>query len=119
MLTLGRGALVPLDLIIRQGATNRYKLRYLDADREPIDLTDWTARAQIRTAPGSDLWATLDVVLGADGSVEFEISPATTETPAWNKRTRGAWDVELVSPGGDVIALAAGAVLVEHDVTRS
>ena len=130
----GLAALVqsPLgDLVISQGADNTYAYRYGIDDGETVtwvDLTGWDARAQIRSRPGAEIWLSLGVdpaeasriILDAQGYVTIHLDHTTTEAPEWNSpaRAQGVWDLELVNPGGEVIRLVMGAVLVSADVTR-
>lgn len=55
--------------IIEQGSTYQSELIYKDSAGEPIDLTDYSARMQIRPSPGSTtLYLTLSSSIGPDGS---------------------------------------------------
>lgn len=117
--------------IVPQGADTTNAFRYgtvTDDVTTYPDLTDgWSARAQMREEPGSDVWVefTSEAVSGpridltADGYVTVILPAATTEATVWNSRTSGYYDVELVSSTGAVIRLAAGEVEVSPDVTRS
>ena len=54
---------------IDQGATKEFVVRYADSTNSPIDLTGYTAKMQIRPAPGSEtLYATLSTTIAPDGS---------------------------------------------------
>lgn len=55
--------------IIEQGSTYQSELVYKDSAGEPIDLTDYSAKMQIRPSPGSTtLYLTLSSSIGPDGS---------------------------------------------------
>ena len=55
--------------IIEQGSTYQSELVYKDSAGEPIDLTDYSAKMQIRPNPGSTtLYLTLSSSIGPDGS---------------------------------------------------
>lgn len=107
-----------------------------------LEAEGWTARAQIRSAAGGDTFVTFtsEAVTGPritiedyvgsmtaeDGTVVVNPSvvtiilpAATTEAVAWNDRTEGVYDLEIVSPTGGVIRLASGAVAISADVTRA
>ena len=133
MAVLGRSALVECDIIVSQGATNEYSFRYAtdDGTATPVDLTSWSARAQLRHKVGGEVWLSLTdedgITLGADGLVSILIEPAATEVPAWNGYAKlragvpvpsGVWDLELESPTGYVVRLVEGVVTVAPDVTR-
>ncbi|MBO9555601.1 hypothetical protein [Cellulomonas sp.] len=134
----GRAALVqsPVgDLVVSQGSDNTYRYRYgtraaPDAPVEYVDLTGWAGRAQVRPRPGGDVWLSVTteaptdhgstLTLDADGFVTLHVHHSETEQPAWNSpaRAKGAWDLELVAPNGEVVRLVMGEVLVSADVTR-
>ena len=55
--------------IIEQGATLDFELAYKDSGSNPIDLTDYQARMQIRPSIGSDtVYLTLSSSYEADGT---------------------------------------------------
>jgi hypothetical protein len=55
--------------IIEQGATLDFELAYKDSDNNPIDLTDYQARMQIRPSVGSDtVYLTLSSSVAGDGT---------------------------------------------------
>ena len=55
--------------VIEQGATTDFTIAYKDSNREPIDLTDYQARMQIRPRPdSSDVYITLSSSLADDGT---------------------------------------------------
>ena len=103
--------------------------------KDPIDITSYTARMQIRTADadagGEILFELTDVadtdgnVLelgGTAGTVEIVIQADTTETFEWDE---GEYDLELVSPttakypNGFVTRLLEGVVTVSKERTRT
>jgi hypothetical protein len=126
--TLGQSALARVDLVVAQGATNRYAFRYLTGDRgyeTPVDLSTWSARAQIRRSVSAEtVWLTVStdsdsIELDADGNVRVTISHSATEGADWDNRDQGVWDLELTSADqAERIRLVEGAVSVSHDVTR-
>ena len=55
--------------IIEQGATTDFDIAYKDSNRDPIDLTYYQARMQIRPNPSSlDTYITLSSSLADDGT---------------------------------------------------
>ena len=111
-----------IKLTIYQGATYRRRLRWSDAARQPIDLTGCTARMQVREdveSPTVLLSLTTEngrtVRGGAVGTIDLTIAAFDTAAIKW---TAGAWDLEIVHPGGDVTRLAQGSVAVSPEVTR-
>jgi hypothetical protein len=110
------------NIYIEQGATWSLPLRWQDADENPMDLTGFTARMHIRkkvTDPAFEIELTTEdggiTLGGADGSIGLFIS--ATDTAAIDIKT-GAYDLELISPGGVVTRLLEGAVTVSFEVTR-
>lgn len=106
-------------LKIDQGSTVRRALRWL-RDGEPVDLSDCTARMEIRTAVGGALIHRLDTtnggleVDGPEGVIRIHI-PAETSS-AWTSMS-GVYDLEVVFPDGSVTRLIQGQVQVSPEVT--
>lgn len=110
------------DLSIEQGATWVLSLVWRDSDEEPIDLTGYSARMQVRPSVGSD-----EVLLnlsteggqitlgGAAGTIVIEVD---AETTAAVQGRRGAYDLELESSDGTVTRLLRGSVAISPEVTR-
>jgi len=89
----------------------------------PVNLTGWTAKAQIRPTTDS---ATLlheltsaggTILLGADGKVTFKIPGATSLAWTWIA-VEAKYDVLLTGPAGQLIRMLEGDVLVSPDTTR-
>lgn len=88
----------------------------------PVDLSNYTARMQMRSSAGSDV-VLLELTTenggltlgGTDGTVSRMI--AATATAALAFRT-AVYDLELVDGAGNVTRLAEGAVCVDREVTR-
>lgn len=119
-----------VDLRIRQGSDVAWALRYFERtpDGTPLPNTyaGWSARYQVRGYSGGPVWLsgsspTAISLTVADGKLQLTglIGHAATEDPIWTSRSRGVWDVELVTAAGLVIPLAAGEVIVDADVTRA
>jgi len=93
----------------------------------PFITDGWTARAQIRSAHGGDIWATFlssdttgsRIELTDTGGVTLVLPAAVTEDEAWNSRFVGFYDVEIIDSTGYVTRLATGQVNVSHDYTRT
>ncbi len=68
--------------VIEQGATLDFEVQYKDADNNPIDLTDYTGRLQIRSDFAQDsgtLYLTLSSSRNSDGTgLNFSGSNGTT-----------------------------------------
>lgn len=111
-----------VNLTINQGATFRHKFAWVDKKGRAINLTDFTARMQIRPDVASATVlheltsATSAIALGATvGTVSLFIDDVTTASFTW---TKGVYDIELVAPYGEVFRLVSGNVSVSQEVTR-
>lgn len=92
------------------------------AYNQPVNLTGYTARAQLRASPtAEELLLSLTnenggVVLDvATSTITLVISATATEALDWSA---AVYDLELVSAGGQVTPLARGAVRVTKEITR-
>lgn len=114
------------DILIEQGSTFEYPLVWRDAPAASggvaIDITGYTARAQIRTAFGTpETLANMTTenggitLGGAAGTITLLLTAAQTAAmPA----AAGVWDLEMVAPSGKVQRLLKGTVTVDPEVTR-
>ncbi|MER6830833.1 hypothetical protein ABT352_32905 [Streptosporangium sp. NPDC000563] len=113
------------DLDIEQGSDCTWVLTLTSKppDPQPIVLTGYTARAQIRPSRGRDTAVLHElttangrlVIDGPAGTITIHI-PGDESTPwVW---TEGVYDLELVSPSGAPTRLLMGAVRVDPEVTR-
>jgi len=110
-----------VDLYIPQGTTYGHTFLYKTSGGDVIDLSNYTARMQIReTVDGDTALYEGDTddditITGATGSVYLEIPAATTAAWTW---TRGVYDLEVVSAAGKVTRIVQGKVRVSPEVTR-
>lgn len=111
-----------LALDIEQGATFEKKLTWTDANGNPIDLTGYDARMQVRKKKTNQT-VLLDLNLGngglilggVTGTIELFISASDTTAITWKQ---GIYDLELITPTSKVIRFIEGAVSVSLEVTR-
>lgn len=109
------------DLCIPQGATFSRVIKW-KADGTLVNLTGYTARAQIRPTAASAT-TTLSLTTengrialgGSAGTITLSISATDTAAIAAG---RYVYDLELVSAGGIVTRLLQGVVMVSANVTR-
>ena len=109
------------DLCIPQGATFSRVIIW-KADGDEVNLTGFTARAQIRPSAASAT-TTLSLTTentrialgGTAGTITLSISYTYTAAIAAG---RYVYDLELVSAGGIVTRLLQGVVTVSANVTR-
>jgi PIN domain nuclease of toxin-antitoxin system len=112
-----------VNLVINQGATFRHRFAWRDKNGRPIDVTGFTARMQIRAdAAASAALVTLTtenggIALGGKaGTVALYLNDTNTSAITWNK---GVYDIQLVSPSGDVFRMVGGIVTVSAATTKS
>lgn len=96
------------------------------AFRAPFDLTGCQARAQVRSKVGGDLlfsWHS-DAGQSPDGVIELSVDTSqiilkmTAAMTAALEWTKGVFDVELITPGGSVLAVTAiSKITVADEVT--
>lgn len=127
-----------LPLYIEQGADFELRVQWATGDEDNptiTDLTGFTARLQVRSSASSDEalvdldtddgieidedhWITASLNAAATAALDL---PATTDQRRVNGRTwrrLGAYDLELVAPGGAVERLLEGPVYFSPEITR-
>jgi hypothetical protein len=113
------------DLIIQQGATFDLEMTLKQENGNPINLTGYEARMQIRTRHSAQT-AMLEITTDEDGGITFP-DPATgkivieipAETTAELKAIKAAvYDLELIEPQGKVRRVVEGTVTITPEVTR-
>jgi len=113
------------NFLCNQGATFRRTLTWTDSARNPIDLTSYTARMQVRPSVDSSnvvielTTANTRITLGntatTKGQVNLLLPANTTSTLIAGQYV---YDLELVSAGGEVTRLVEGNFVVKAEVTR-
>jgi hypothetical protein len=99
----------------QQGATFTREIVLRDENDAVIAITGYTARMQIRTAPGaSTITATVSASIASD-TITLELTAEETAAiPAWNYY----YDLELDNGLGEVDRLLEGRFEVTAEVTR-
>jgi len=121
--------------VIEQGATTDFQIAYTDSNGDPVDLTGYQARMQIRPSIGSsEIYITLSSSLGPCGtglnlSGSNSINPPTSGTigiyiaavsSSQLDFTEGVYDLEIATGSGDcyvVTRLLEGQVKLSKNVT--
>ena len=91
-----------------------------EPDYQPVNLTGYTARMEIRDKYGGVLLYRLDSasdtisISPLDGEFAFEIPASETET--WNWRN-AVYDIELVDADGRVTRILQGTITLTPEVT--
>jgi hypothetical protein len=82
----------------------------------PVDLTGVTVKAEIRSAPGGTVYATMPCTVTLPNIIDMRFDVEMWE--AWTARN-AVWDMQLTYAGGEVATIIAGTVTVTPDVTDS
>jgi hypothetical protein len=110
-----------------QGTTLTFLVTYQDDQENPIDLTDYQFRGQIRLRMRDTTPAGEFVITGEDlenGLVRVTLQPQSligvqlTNPETFRSRTSMVYDIEMESPLGDITRLLNGTVRVSPEVTR-
>lgn len=112
-----------LNLTIEQGSTFYRKLEIKDSDGVAIDLTDYSARMQIRTTYDGEIIASsigVSPIISIDitpltGIIEITISATDTATLT---NSKVIYDLEIESATGFVTRLLQGDVTISKEVTK-
>lgn len=108
---------------IEQGTTFRRTLTLKDAAGDPVDLTGYTARMQIRAeVESTSVMLSLTTqnggisLGGVAGTIELFISDINTSTVT----TEGVYDLEIVDgSNNEVTRVLKGKVRLDKEVTRA
>lgn len=110
-----------INLELREGATYRRTLKWIDPKKKPVNLTGAVVVAEIRDKPDGALLAQLTVgnggleVLPTLGTIRMHISAAMTAGFSFQ---RAVWDLKVVWPNGDIDYPVTGKVTVARSVTE-
>jgi hypothetical protein len=112
-----------LNLNCYQGATFDYELTWTAAG-SAVDLTDYTARMQVRPSYDStqvivSLASGSGITLGGTaGTIELFLSAEDTAELDGTPSTQFLYDLELESSSGNVTRLVEGSFFIYPEVTR-
>lgn len=115
------------NIVCEQGTTfsRRFDLEYPDPADEtnylPFDLTDYTARMQVRrtieaSTPMIELTTENDgiSIQGILGAVTITMTPSQTSSI----QNSGVYDIEIIDSSGNVSRLVQGDFIISYEVTR-
>jgi hypothetical protein len=114
------------NLLIEQGATFQHTINWSDPDGDPINLTGYRIRFQIRQSPASAtklldfdsnaLGSGMHIGdLDATGVISITLDPSVTSALAF---TAAEYDITATSGGGAVYRLHEGKAALLLGVTR-
>lgn len=111
------------DFDIDQGSNWTEQLIWKDEALDPVDLTGYTARLQIRRRVGSSV-VQLELTTGAGitlggalGTIDLAITAAQSAALPARQGKRFVYDLEMVN-GSNVHRLLQGKLIVSPEVTR-
>lgn len=115
------------DIVIKQGANfywQIYVVDEVDGVETPTDLTNYTAKMQIRkTVDNTTVFAEYSTINGlitideSNGILTINVPAATTA--AYDSDFKGVYDLEITAPvSGFVDRIIQGAAVVNAEVTR-
>lgn len=109
------------NIVADQGATFTRNIHWKDADGNPVDVTDYSARMQVRqkytsTSTVLSLVSPTNITLGG-GSGTVVVTASASATAAI---TAGdyVYDLEMVASNGVVTRLLQGTFVLRPEVTR-
>lgn len=107
---------IKANLIVDQGTTFLTTLNLTDSEGLAIDLTTYTASAQLRKHFTSSNSTSFSISLGGNtGTLTLSLSANSTANLVSG---RYVYDVEITSSSGAVTRVVEGIVLVTPNVTR-
>lgn len=102
------------NITIDQGTTFSSGIDLLNDNDEPVDVTNYTARGQIRKHYSSSNSVSFTTTL-SNGSLVISL---TANQTAGMVAGRYVYDLELVDPSNTVLRILEGIVTVTPEVTR-
>lgn len=101
-----------------RGDTYAWRFRMWEdtAHSQPLDLSEATAKAEIRDKPGGNTIMDLACTVELPNVVMVRL-----DAEDWDQWTlkKAAWDLQLTWPGPQIVTVVAGPVAVTPDVTDS
>ena len=108
---------------IEQGATFTRTFKYKQSDGTPFDLTEYSARMDIRTSIGGDLLASTSTgtitltVGGTNGEIDLTITPSVSSTFTFDT---AVYDLEIFTSGNTIVnRLLSGKIKLSKEITTS
>jgi hypothetical protein len=102
------------NIVIDQGTTFASSIAILDENEEPIDMTYYTSRGQIRKTYTSSNAVSFTTAL-ANGVLVLSLTATQTANITAG---RYVYDVELVDGSNTVVRILEGIVTITPEVTR-
>lgn len=115
-----------VNLVGVQGKTWYMELTVKDSNDNPIDVTGWVVRGQIRksfNSPNVVAEWVCEILDPQNGKIKIYLPAATTATIACgsspnDEESQYVYDVEAMKPDGFVLELLRGKLFVKYEVTK-
>lgn len=98
---------------IEQGSTVDFTLNYTDAQGSAIDLTDYSARMQVKSIDRSSTFLTLSSSLESDGLTGLDLTPPVTFGTGTLPTTSGSIRVYVSAATSSALDFVVGAYDLE------
>jgi hypothetical protein len=105
------------NLYIDQGSSFTSTVTVEDVNDNPVNITDYTLRGQVRKSYASTTATNFSATISDATNGKFTISLSPTQTGAL-KAGRYVYDVEVISPAGTVTRVVEGQVTINPRVTQ-
>ena len=106
-----------IDITITKGATKYIKYQFLDGNKNPIDMSLFAGKAQVRD-DSRNLLTEFIVTLDSDGWIILELTPEQTNSltvdPPADKSIIGRYDVLITDNAGRKISPYWGNVSLDY-----
>jgi hypothetical protein len=107
------------NLFINQGADFSTTVTINGSDGSALDLTDYSAIAQIRKSFDSSSYTSMGISFNGDrttGKIDISLTNSQTSSLEWG---RYVWDLLITDGGGDKTRVVEGVAVVSPSVSRS
>lgn len=105
---------------IYEGETWGMNLALYDDNDDPVLLTGYTAKMQIRDRPGGTVFKTIDNTSGItvnEAYGELDLFLSAEETAEFNFK-KASYDIFIYSPADEAVPILCGDVIVERRITE-
>lgn len=107
------------NLSIEQGASFYLKLTWKSATNQPINTTGYTGKMQIRNRVGGTILSDMTtennkIKISSAGVIELKLPASDTN----QIKTNGVYDLQLISPSGEITRFLEGEVKISLAVTQ-
>lgn len=103
-----------------QGDSFILNITYTDSDKNPIDLTGYTGRIEVRDKPGGKIICAvgtmgdgITIPYATAGQIVVNLTPAKTKKFVI---PRSAYQIQITSPGGIASTISNGWIIVDPGV---